>query len=436
MMKLRTKYLLFVFILHLTTLILTFIIFEENKLLFIGAEAVILVSLFLSWELYKQLLQPLKTLLTGINAIKDRDFNVKFLPTGRHEVDQLIGVYNKMIESLRQERTLQEEQHLFLEKLINTSPTGVVILDYDNNIEELNPRMLEFVGVKREEIIKKPVHSLDHVLFKEIAELRPGASKIVNISGIETYKCQKSSFIDRGFPRYFIMVEELSAEILLAEKKAYGKVIRMMAHEVNNTIGPVNSIMNSALSFNSSHPALNPDLQNALQVAIQRNSNLNIFMRNLADVVRLPAPNKREVDINLLINSISQLFEYKLAEKGIQLELCLSEIPLIVNADTQQLEQALINIVKNSIEAIEAGTSGKIQLITKAAPPQIIVRDNGKGISDEVEAQLFTPFFSTKKDGQGVGLTLVREILTNHNFEFNLKTSREGHTDFTIFLSR
>ena len=288
-MKLRTKYLLFVLILHLTTLVLTFYIFEENKVLFLVAEVFILISLFLSWKLYKQLLQPLKILLEGINAIPDKDFTVKFLSTGKYEVDQLIGVYNRMIDSLRAERKLQEEQHLFLEKLINTSPTGIIILDYDQIVTSVNPRALQMLGIKEKDLLRKTFKMVSHPILYELATLEPGESKTVAVSGKESYKCQKSSFMDRGFPRYFIMIEELSAEILLAEKKAYGKVIRMMAHEVNNTIGPVNSIMNSALQLqklNGTSP--NIDLQNALQVAIDRNDNLNGFMRNLADVVKLP----------------------------------------------------------------------------------------------------------------------------------------------------
>ncbi|WP_423148666.1 sensor histidine kinase [Rubrolithibacter danxiaensis] len=433
-MKLRTKYLLFVLILHLTTLVLTFLIFKENKILFILAEVFILISLYLSWELYKQLLQPLRMLLEGINAITDKDFNVKFLPTGKYEMDQLIHVYNNMIDSLRTERTLQEEQHLFLEKLINTSPTGVIVLDYDNNISQLNPRASEFLGLKNEALINKPVESIEHPVLKEISVLKTGESKIVSINGLESYKCQKSSFIDRGFPRYFIMIEELSAEILVAEKKAYGKVIRMMAHEVNNTIGPVNSIMNSALLIQQQQ-ASHQELQHALQVAIERNNNLNIFMRNLADVVRLPAPDKKLLDINLLLISAGKLLELRAKEKGIEIEFHLSPEPLNLKADIQQLEQAIINIIKNAIDAIEPQTQGRIQIITEFSPPQLIIRDNGKGISEQVEANLFTPFFSTKKDGQGVGLTLIREILMNHRFDFSLKTSDNRFTDFSILFN-
>ena len=205
-MKLRTKYLLFVLILHLTTLVLTFYVFRENKVLFLVAEVFIMISLYLSWILYKQLLQPLRTLLQGNHAISDKDYTVKFISTGTFEMDQLIGVYNRMIDSLRAERKLQEEQHLFLEKLISTSPTGIIILDYDHQVTAVNPRALTLLDRKERDLVRKPLEAISHPILNELRGLAPGESKTVSITGKESYKCQKSSFIDRGFPRYFIMI--------------------------------------------------------------------------------------------------------------------------------------------------------------------------------------------------------------------------------------
>src|SRR5215203_3164933 len=130
-MMLRTKYILFVCILHLITLVLSYFIFRDNKILFIASEVLILFSMLISWQLYLQLIQPLQTLMRGVDAIRDKDFNVKFVKTGKYEMDQLIEVYNHMIDQLRKEKTSREEQHLFLSKLIYTSPTGIIILDHD-----------------------------------------------------------------------------------------------------------------------------------------------------------------------------------------------------------------------------------------------------------------------------------------------------------------
>jgi two-component system, NtrC family, nitrogen regulation sensor histidine kinase NtrY len=433
-MKLRTKYILFVLIIHLVTLVLTWFIFSENKIWFMVSEVFVIISIVIAWQLYVQLLQPLKTLMQGVDAIKDRDFNVKFLSTGKHEMDQLTEVYNQMMDELRKERTRQEQQHFFLEKLIFTSPTGIIILDYDDNVQQINPKALQLLGVPAEEVLKYPVDRLSHPLLQQVKRLSSGEGVVIKPDGINTFKLQKSHFIDRGFPRHFIMIEDLSAEILAAEKSVYGKVIRMMAHEVNNTVGPVNSILQSALKTDrlwESHQF--NTLKDAMQVAMDRNQNLNLFMRNFADLVKLPPPNKKPIDLHHLLRAIAKLMEIKAGEKQIEFELLLPADSFIITADEQQMEQVLINIVKNAIEAIDG--TGKVRFSTSPSKKMMTISDTGSGIDEIHAANLFSPFYSTKKDGQGIGLTLVREILIHHDFDFSLKTITPKKTDFVIMFN-
>ena len=432
-MRLRTKYILFVVIIHLVALVLAWFVFCQNRIFFIISEVFVIISIAIAWQLYIQLLRPLKMLMQGVEAIKDRDFNVKFLSTGKYEMDQLIGVYNQMMDELRAERTRQEQQHFFLEKLIFTSPTGIIILDYDDHVQQINPKALQVLGIKAEQILKYPVDKLNKPLLRQIKQLKSGESTVVKADGISTFKLQKSHFIDRGFSRHFVMIEDLTVELLAAEKNVYGKVIRLMAHEVNNTVGPVNSIMQSALK--TSRLWENEDVRavkDAIQVAIERNQNLNLFMRNFADLVKLPPPNRRPLDLHRLISSVATLMQSKAGEKQIEIEIQLDDNPFIIQADEQQMEQALINIVKNAIEAI--GRDGKIGIQTSFKNKTLIISDTGPGIDPADAANLFSPFFSTKKDGQGIGLTLVREILINHNFDFSLKTITAKQTGFTIIF--
>jgi two-component system nitrogen regulation sensor histidine kinase NtrY len=372
--------------------------------------------------LYRQLIEPITYIKDGINAIKDRDFNVKFLLTGKTEIDELITVYNQMMDALREERTRQEAQHFFLEKLIHTSPTGIIILDFDHQIKQINPKALQILGAGAADFMN------------QVSSLKPGDAKTVRIGNLNTYKVQKSNFIDRGFPRVFVMIEELTAELFEAEKNAYGKVIRMMAHEVNNTIGPVNSILNLTLDtkdfWQSEDKA---SLKNAINVAVDRNQNLNLFMRNFADLVKLSPVNKLRFDLVPLIRSVADFMQIRARQQDVAFEFDLPEKPFYISADALQLEQVLINIVKNAIEAIEWG--GMIGFVLDPASRKLIISDNGKGISEALQEQLFSPFFSTKKDGQGIGLTLVREILLNHGFEFSLKTIAPHRTEFSIQLN-
>lgn len=419
-MTLKLKYIIFITALLLICLVLSYFIFEEHKLLFILSELLIIACAVIAISLYKQLIQPLMNLQQGITAIKDQDFNVKFRPTGQLEVDELVEVYNHMIDALRIERTAQQEQHFFLEKLIQTSPTAIIIMDFDGQLTQANPKAAEMLAATPG-------------LADQLNTVETGNSKIIRIDGIRTFKIQKSKFIDRGFERRFIMMEEVTAEIFEAEKNVYSKVIRMMAHEVNNTIGPVNSIISSALDqkhlWNKEADQL---LKNALQIAIERNQNLNGFMRNFAELVKLPVANRQQLDLTTLLKSLRALMQYAAEERHISLLLNIPDTPYLILADLQQIEQALINIVKNALESIGRGGGIRIELHPEKQMLKII--DDGPGISETERDLLFSPFYSTKKDGQGIGLTLVREIFLNHGYQFSLRTVASGQTEFSILL--
>lgn len=435
-MKIRTKFLLFMVVIHSVMVGLSFYIFKDNEVVFIVSEVFVLISIFIAWQLYNDLIAPIRLLMTGIDAMRDKDFNVKFLKIGKIEMDMLIDVYNGMVDQLRHERTKQEQQHYFLEKLVQTSPTGILILDFDDNIANINPKVCDILGLEASDLIGKSVFEFDKVLLQAISTLKTGESRTISLNGIQTYKCQKSHFIDRGFPRYFVMIEELTAEILNAEKKAYGKVIRMMAHEVNNSIGSVNSILDTTIQLQEN----DSDIKHALEIAIQRNDHLNYFMRNFADMVRLPEPRPEKVDLNELLRNAIRLMEFKASRSGITLDAKLTEMPFLISADLHQMEQVIINIIKNAVESIEIRNQknphlrnqGLITFRTAFKPKQLLIEDNGIGISPEAEQQIFSPFFTTKDNGQGIGLTLIREILVNHGFQYSLKTSEDKLTTFQI----
>lgn len=197
-MKLRTKYLLFVCLVHLMALVLSFFIFANDKVLFIASEAIIIGSVLISWNLYKELLRPLKLLLQGVEAIKARDFNVKFAPTGKYEVDQLIGVYNQMMDELRTERTRQEQQHLFLEKLIHTSPTGILILDYDDHIQQVNPKAAQLLGITDPDIRGQSIYGSGHPVLQQIRDLNSGESKTLTLNGVTTWTIHREAVASRS----------------------------------------------------------------------------------------------------------------------------------------------------------------------------------------------------------------------------------------------
>lgn len=417
----RTRYLLYIIAVHAAIGGLLFLVLQQNKPWFIASEIGLLLSIYVAISIYRQFQQPSEFIASGIEAIRDKDFTVKFVPTGNREVDELITVYNLMIDQLRQERTRQVEQQFFLNKLIEAAPIAILIFDFDDRIASVNPRASELLAVKSDEVVGKSLAELGYSLLAQLADLADGESRVMKPNGIETYKVLRATFMDRGFRRSFLMIEELTPEILATEKKAYSKVIRMMAHEVNNSIGAVNSILDVTQTYVNE-----PDVKHAVRVAIERNDRLNRFMRRFADVVRLPLPQKKPMDVSELGRNVTQLMQAFAEGRGVLLT-CIADKPNWQLVDADQLEQVLVNIVKNAIEACESG-----QQVVVCSAHSLLIRNNGQPIPNDIAAQLFNPFYSTKPTGQGIGLTLAREILLNHQFSFSLKTNENGWTEFRI----
>jgi signal transduction histidine kinase len=242
-------------------------------------------------------------------------------------------------------------------------------------------------------------------------------------------------FHDQGFERSFYLLEELTEELRRSEKAAYGKLIRMMSHEVNNSVGAVNSLLGSiGVRVESLPDAERSDLDRAISIASGRLDNLRAFVDRFADVVRLPPPARQSGDVNRLLDDILGLWEPSLTERGIELVRETSvELPG-VELDHNQFEQVLVNVLKNASEAVEGTGTVTVRTGVDGDSGWLAIEDSGPGIPDSVRNQLFTPFFTTKKDGCGLGLTLVREVLDGHGFPFSLENGASGGGVFRIDL--
>jgi nitrogen fixation/metabolism regulation signal transduction histidine kinase len=429
-MKLKTKVLIWISVSHAVFAYLLTELYSNHRTAFFVGEALLVTSLILSSWIYRAIGRPFDIISSGIESLKDKDFSTKLNPVGHGEMDELISVYNLMIDQLRQERLLQMEKSSFLQKLIDASPSGIIILDFEGNISSLNPAAVEILDLSEQDASGRKLDNLPGSLAEELSNLSLNESKVITLSGIKSYKCHKSTFVDKGFNRAFITIEELTREIYIKEKSAYEKVIKMMSHEVNNSIGAINSILNSCLNYKSQLKGDDQeDYQNALNVSINRNQGLSDLMSNFARVVKVPDPVMQSFDIISLLRSVKILMEVVGQKKELEWIWDTDSDVFEVSGDYQQLEQVFINVLKNAIEAVDV--CGKIRIKTEITTKTLSISNTGPGIPKEISNQLFTPFFSTKKNGQGIGLMLTREILLNHNYKFSLGTSGEW-TEFTI----
>lgn len=427
-MSLKYKYLLFIGILHLVLVVLIYQLLKDQKIYFIATEVLVILSLYFSYSLYKGFIRPIQMMQAGTDAIADADFSIKYVKTGSKEIDKLVNTFNTMIDRLRLERTSMAEQSYFIQNLIEVTPLGIIIMDFDGNISNINPTARELLNIDHKSIGKN-LANYSSELVGEILKIEKSTSKIIILNGIDKYKCQVNEVIHQGFQRKFILIDDLSREFLQSEKEAYGRIIRMMAHEVNNSMGAINSILDSVIEFGFNNNE-NADLKESLAIAKKRNVGLGIFMANYASILRLPPPQKKKMDLVELLKKCGQLYVPIAKEQNVVVEFLLPDQEIIIFGDHLLLEQAISNILKNALESIE--NNGVIKITCQDSPTEFSISDNGVGIPPEVEPQLFTPFFSTKPTGQGVGLMLIRDILDNHNTTFTLRTDKAGWTHFRI----
>jgi two-component system nitrogen regulation sensor histidine kinase NtrY len=433
--SLRFKLLLFLLPLYAVLLTLAAQVRTTNTLLFITCELVLLGSLVLAWQLYQGFVRPVRLIEAGTAALQAQDFSLKFTPVGQPELDQLIGVYNHMLEALRQERVSQHEQSVLLERLVQASPAGILILDFDQHITSANAAAARALGQPAASLVGQGVGSLLAPWGPALAALPVGQPLPIRLPSGQTYRAAAAHFLDRGFQRRFVVLEDLTHEIRVQEKQTYEQLIRLMSHEVNNSIGAVNSLLDSFRYYAPQLAAADQaDYTQGLAVSIARNTQLAEFIANYARLVRLPPPTPHPTDVHALLRALGQLLKAQSTAQGVAWHWQLThEGPLMVDADSQQLTQALLNVAKNALEAI-GPAGGSVWVRTTALPPTLAIENDGAPLTPEISQRLFTPFFSTKSSGQGIGLVLVRDILLGHGFTFKLETESNGHTVFSVAM--
>ena len=429
-MKLKTLFFLLALLLMFVWGVLFFFTLKEGGTLVYVGEAVITLSLIVLVYFYRKVVQPLNSIANGMDLLREQDFSSRLAPVRQAEADRIVDMFNRMMDQLKNERLRLREQNHFLDLLINVSPMGVVILDFDGKISMLNMAAMRFLGYTvADELVGKRFQDLDAPLAGEIARLPKDTVETIRLSDAMIYRCSRLSFIDRGFAHPFVLIESLTTEVVKAEKKAYEKVIRMIAHEVNNTTAGITSTLET-VGEALKEVEDTEDIQEVMKVCVERCYGMSSFITNFANVVKIPEPSLEQVRLNDRVTACRMFMETVCRDRRITFhnELC-SENPT-VRIDTVLFEQVLVNIIKNAAESI--GECGDIYIRTTDSPVTLEIADSGKGISREVEAKLFSPFFSTKPNGQGIGLIFIREVLTKHGCTFSLRTYPDGLTRFRI----
>ena len=399
------------------------------KYLYIAEALMLLLMLYLIL-FYRKIVKPMNTIGSGMELLREQDFSSRLSHVGQQEADRVINVFNRMMEQLKNERLRLREQNHFLDLMINASPMGVIIMTLDEEVSQLNPMAMKMMGVRPEEAEGRKLSEIDSPLALELAAIPNGETSTVRLNDSSIYKCTHSSFVDRGFQHPFYLMEGSTDEVMKAEKKAYEKVIRMIAHEVNNTTAGITSTLDTVEQALSESEGME-DICDVMRVCTERCFSMSHFITRFADVVKIPEPRFTPTNLNDLAFTCKRFMEGMCNDRNIRLQLICDESLDDVKLDASLFEQVLVNIIKNAAESI--GQDGQI-IIRTSLPTAIEVVDNGPGISKETEAKLFSPFFSTKPNGQGIGLIFIREVLSRHGCTFSLRTYADGLTRFRILF--
>ena len=440
-MKLKYSYLILVAAILLLAGVTLFATFGSQPWLFYLTEGFVVLLLLYLVYFYRRTLQPYDTLISGMELVRDLDLTTRLAPSGQYETDIIVRTFNDLLARLRTEHLSLEEQYTFLSLLIEASPMGVVQCDLDGNTTSMNPAARSM---------------MTPVISEAMQHLPLGSETTVHLTaepGI--YRISHLSFPDRGYQHPFYLIESLTSEVRRAEKAAYERVIRMIAHEVNNSVAGIMGVMEG-------EDPLSLSLRSRLLA-------MSSFVTRFAEVVKIPAPQLQLCDLSEEVEACRPFLENLCLAANVRLEFHLTDDAIPVHLDPVLFQQVLVNIVKNSVESIKDSPPEPVQAehsvppswhptregaitvaIQKLLPSNhyapsltgraggessLTITDNGRGISPEAAQHLFTPFFSTKPQGQGLGLLLIRDILTAHGCTFTLQTDPSDHlTRFTILF--
>ena len=424
-MTLRRWLIAYLVALHLLVAALAVAFLRQAPWWLIPIEILLVVSLGTGIVLARRVFSALTLVREAQQLLDDGDFMSRVREVGQPEVDRIIRLFNRINDRLRDERVQLQEQHHFLSRILAVSPLGALFLDFDGRVAYANPAAERLLGQPEAELRGRSLGQVEGPIAEAVAALGVDQSTVVPLWGGRRVRCHHGSFLDRGFPRSYVLLEELTEELRQFEKAAYGKLIRTMSHEVNNSVGASNSLLNSCLNYASELPAEHrADFESALSIAIARTDQLNAFMRSFADVIRLPAPVRQPCDVRELVAGVERLVRAQCAGRRVTWRWEVEEDPGRVPMDRAQMEQVLLNVVENALEAIGEDGTITARFLRRDGRLGLVIEDSGAGLSPEARQNLFTPFFSTKEHGQGIGLTLVQEILSQHRFQVPRSTAR------------
>ena len=374
-----------------------------------------------------------------------RSFQIEGMGSSFNELNR---AFNDVISDFQTVRSEKEEHFHYLQSIVQNIDVSIVAYQHDGNIEMINKsakKLFQLGSVKNISALAP----LSESLVQTLLTIKPGENKLVKVQDEDDLlqlAINATEFKIKNKVIVLATIKNIQNVLEEQETEAWQKLIRVLTHEIMNSITPIASLSSTLESilndFNKNKKDNAPmdhetvdEIQQALKTINKRSNGLLHFVNTYRNLTRIPKPNFKITRVSELFNNISRLLEKDFETQKIGLSISLEPVSLEISMDEQLIEQVLINLIKNSVHALEGRADARIELrayLNKRGRPTIQVYDNGIGILKDVLDKVFIPFFTTKPSGSGIGLSLSRQILKLHGGTITAQSEPDVETTFTM----
>lgn len=369
----------------------------------------------------------LRALHDGVVGFAESDFGTRLATSPADELGDIVTVFNRMGDVLRRERASLVQRELLLDTLLQGTPMAIVLLDMHDRVVFANQaarRLLgqpsRLAGLRMDALVDGAPEALR-------AALRGGEDRLVSWEAEghdETFRVIVRRFELNAMPHRLLVAERLTADLARQEMQVWKKAIRVMSHEINNSLAPISSMAHSARVV-MDRPDARERLPGILEAIGERVARMTSFLDGYARVARLPAPTPVEVDVEAFLEGIRKLFPFtRLGTRAMR----------PASFDPGQMQQVLINLLKNAEEAGGPRDEVCVEVQDQTDGVTFTVSDRGAGMSDDEMRTALLPFHSSKKTGGGLGLSLCSEIVEAHRGRLQLVRREAGGTAVVVWL--
>ncbi|MBW6534488.1 MAG: ATP-binding protein [Mariniphaga sp.] len=424
-----------------SALLLAWLFFEQQSLvpgIFVAIVFVIQIA-----ELIHFLNRTNRQIAFFFDAIQNDDSTLRFPETtATKSLNDLNSSLNRMNEQIKSVKFELQEQEQYFKTILEHVSVGIIVYNEKGNIFLSNSAARNLLDYEPLTHINQLMR-VDKNLFAAFKDLQPGNRKMVSFSGkkgMRQLSLKSTLFKTSGENLHLVAVQDIKSELETKELESWIKLIRVLTHEIMNSVAPITSLSETILGYYKNNDGTMPSEKiigntiKGLEVINERGAGLISFVENYRKFTRIPPPEKKMLIVGQLFDNTITLINMEAGNEKITISHEVNPPDLEVLADKKQISQVLINLVKNAKEALKDSRDGKITLTgenNRNGRPQITVADNGPGISSDLMDKIFVPFFTTRESGTGIGLSISRQIMLLHGGSLKI-ISKPGETTQAI----